>query len=548
MTRATILALCTVSFAFPQDFTGEWVASWRIPGSSRQIVLNLAHDRQGAWACSFGASPCASLVVNGARLSFVVAEGRFRGSFTGKLSADGKSIAGILLRDTGHLALDFERIGRAPEATPSPAAATAPAADSAGVLERALKKLSGTQSRLVRYTCLETVERSHYAVPATRTGANVMSEAPSSCSGRKFGAGGPLHLTFEDRLRLAVAVADGKEINSWASASGFDSRSISDLVSNGPTSTGAFGTLLVSVFENPNAQYQFAGQRSEDGRTLYTYTFDVPLEASSYHVATGSGWQKTAYHGSFDVVATTGELVRLMSETAELPDGSHACRYRTAANYHEVPIGGGQYLIPLESAFDDVFADGSEDHSALAFSTCHEYSAESSLTFGGAALPGGARTGPKTGQALPAGLSLTLALAAAIDTRTAAAGDAVTARVTKAVRAPGSDQILVSAGAIAHGRILEMRRQIDAAQFVIAIRYDTLEQNGSMAPLEVVAERELKAEHAPVKGRLLTRGAEFALPAQAASADAGSWFTLPASSGRAVMPAGSESKWTTVAQ
>jgi hypothetical protein len=357
-----------------------------------------------------------------------------------------------------------------------------------------------------------------------------------------------VNLIFEDRLRLAVAVAGGKEIDSWASASGFDSRSISKLVSNGPISTGAFGTLLVAVFENPSAQCQFAGQRSADGRTLYTYTFDVPLEASSYRVDTGSAWQKTAFHGSFDIDAATGELLRLMSETAELPDGAHACRYRTAANYHEVPIGGGQYLIPLESAFDDVYADGSEDHSALSFSACHEYSAESSLTFGEASLPGGAQTGPKTAQALPAGLSLTLALTAAIDTRTAAAGDAVTARVTKAVRAPGSDRILVSAGAVAHGRILEMRHEIDTAQFVVAIRYDTLEQNGSMAPLEVVSDRELKAEQAPAKGRLLTRGAEFALPAQAASADAGSWFTLAASSGRAVMAVGSESKWTTVAQ
>ncbi len=442
-------------------------------------------------------------------------------------------------------------IGNPPVATPATTTASATAvhqpADSAAVLERTLKKLSGTQNRLVRYTCLETVERSHYAVPATRTDMKVMTEAPPSCSGRQFSAGGPLHLIFEDRLRLAVAVADGKEIDSWASAGGFDSRSISKLVSNGPISTGAFGTVLVAVFENPSAQYRFAGQRSADGRTLYTYTFDVPLEASTYRVETGSGWQKTAFHGSFDLDAATSELLRVMTETAGLPDGAQACRYRTAANYHEVPIGGGQYLIPIESAFDDVVANGSEDHSVLAFSACHEYSAESSLTFGDAALPGAAQTGPKTEQALPAGLSLTLALTAVIDTRTAAAGDAVTARVTKAVRAPGSDQILVSAGAIAHGRILEMRHEIDTAQFVIAIRYDALEQNGSIAPLEVVADRGLKAQQAPAKGRLLTRGGEFALPAQAASADAGSWFTLAESSGRAVMTAGSESKWTTVA-
>jgi hypothetical protein len=294
----------------PQSYD-VWSGAATTSSATQKLLLNLSRDRKGAWACTIysgrngsGAIPCTSLVVNGARLTFAMTGGRFPMSFIGKLSADGKSIAGVLLRGKEHISLEFDRIGRPPVATPSPAttapattapATTAPAADSAAALERALKKLSGTQNRLVRYTCLETVERSHYAVPATRTGTNVMSEAPSSCNGRQFGAGGPLHLILEDRLRLAVAVADGKEIDSWASASGFDSRSIGKLVSNGPISTGAFGTLLVAVFENPSAEHQFAGQRSADGRTLYTYTFDVPLEASSYRVDTGSGWQRPLF-------------------------------------------------------------------------------------------------------------------------------------------------------------------------------------------------------------------------------------------------------------
>jgi hypothetical protein len=296
MTRAVILALCTLSFASAQDVAGEWIGTtqshdvWsrsaaissRTSGDTQKLVLNLARDRQGAWACTIysgrtgsGAIPCTSLAVKGARVNFVMMGGRFPMSFIGKLSADGKSITGVMQRGTEHLSLEFDRVGRPPAATPSPAtntvsAATAPATDSAAVLERGLTNLSGTHNRLVRYTCLETVERSHYAVPATRTGMNVMTEAPPSCSGRQFGSAGPLHLMFEDRLRLAVAVADGKEIDSWASAGGFDSRSISKLVSNGPISTGAFGTVLLAVFENPSAKYQFAGQRSTDGRTLYT--------------------------------------------------------------------------------------------------------------------------------------------------------------------------------------------------------------------------------------------------------------------------------------
>jgi hypothetical protein len=138
MTRAAILALCTLSFASAQDVTGEWVGTpqssdvWSGAGTTnsatQKLVLNLAGDRQGAWACTIysgrngsGAIPCTSLVVNRARVTFAMTGGRFPMSFIGKLSADGKSIAGVLLRGKEHISLEFDRIGRPPVATPSPA-------------------------------------------------------------------------------------------------------------------------------------------------------------------------------------------------------------------------------------------------------------------------------------------------------------------------------------------------------------------------------------------------------------------------------------------
>src|ERR1700678_3939634 len=112
MTRSAILALCTLSFASAQDVTGEWVGTpqsydiWSGAGitnsATQKLVLNLARDRQGAWACTIYSGrngiPCTSLVVNGARLTFAMTGGRFPMSFIGKLSADGKSITGVVLR------------------------------------------------------------------------------------------------------------------------------------------------------------------------------------------------------------------------------------------------------------------------------------------------------------------------------------------------------------------------------------------------------------------------------------------------------------------
>jgi hypothetical protein len=479
------------------------------------------------------------------------------------MSTDGKSIAGWMQGPGFNERLKFERLGRAPavktspETVPAPAAvaatpaalAPASAAESSALLSRALEKLAGTRRLLQKYTCIETIERSYYSEPAKKMGTDVMTTAPqSSCIGREFSQNGELILNVEDRLRLEVAVADGKEIDSWASADRFDSRSIHDVVATGPTSTGAFGTALVDIFENPGAHYTSLGKKNEGAREIFAYAFEVPVDASNYRVKLVNGWKKTAYHGWFEIDAATAELTGVVSETADLPADAQACRYRTATDYHYVPIGDGQYLIPVKSTLDALFPNTGESHSSIAFSDCHEYGAESSLVLEGDVRLAAADTAPKAALPLPPGLSLTVALLNPIDTRTTAAGDSVSAKVTKAVRAPGSDEILVAAGAVAHGRILQMRHEIASGQFLISIHFDTLEQNGAVAPLAVRSDRELKAEQAQTKNRFASRGTEFGLPLAGPAGETGSWFTLPAADGRATLAAGYESKWITVAQ
>jgi hypothetical protein len=171
---------------------------------------------------------------------------------------------------------------------------------------------------------------------------------------------------------------------------------------------------------------------------------------------------------------------------------------------------------------------------------------ESSLLWDPDAPRAAANASPKSAPPLPPGISLTLALANRIDTRTAAAGDAIMAKVTKAVHAQGSDEILVSAGAIAHGRIVQMRQEFATGHFLIAIRYDSLEQNGTVAPFAVRLDRELKAEQAQSKSRLPSRGTEFSLPAPIT--EPGTWFTLTPMAGHATVTAGTATKWITVSQ
>jgi hypothetical protein len=592
MTRTAIVATFAILMAnlcLAQDVTGNWagvlpnggpfggltqMSSAGPLGRLTQIVLRLSKNRNGelkgvmyAGARDGFALECTSLSLTGSKLSFTINGLPVSGttSFVGALSDDGNSIEGWLL----NYRLKLQRVGRArnantpsakvdapppqasPATEPEESPATAPpggSAEPSAILSRALAKLAGTGQRLLQYTCRETIERTYYSEPVKKLGTDLMTEAPThanSCDGREFSADGHLTLDMEDRLRLDVAVAGGKEIHSWASASGFDSRSVYDLVRNGPKSTGAFGTVLIDIFENPGAHYTFLGRKSEGSRELLDYAFDVPLEASHFFASAGNEWEKTAYFGSFEIDAATAELARVSLETAELTTDTQMCRIRTVTDYHYAQIGNGQFLIPRQSQFDTVSPNAGETRSVTTFSACHEYTSESSLVFDGPAPAAAMSAAPKTAPPLPPGLSLTLALTGPIDLGAAAAGDAVSARVTKAVRAPGSKEILVAAGAIAHGRILNIQHQYRSSQFQYSVRYDSLEQNGAVAPLAIELEREVKAEQRTRIG-FVSRGTEFSLSPVAATGETGSWFAVSAGSGGYVIPVGFESKWVTV--
>jgi hypothetical protein len=130
-----------------------------------------------------------TITLNGSKVSFAVDTQGGTRFFAGTLSDDGNSIDGWFM----NLPLKLERSGHARNAKSTPAKAApaavplpgappaevtpATAAESSAVLARALAKLKGTSERLLRYTCLETIERTYYSEPV-KLGAYAMSEAP----------------------------------------------------------------------------------------------------------------------------------------------------------------------------------------------------------------------------------------------------------------------------------------------------------------------------------------------------------------------------------
>jgi hypothetical protein len=416
----------------------------------------------------------------------------------------------------------------------------------AALLDQAREKIARTTQRLLKCTCLETIERTYYTLPAKKVNANVMTEAPAtSCDGKEFGKSGPLTLDAKDRLRLDVVVAENKEAYSWAAANRFDSRSVFEMVSNGPIGTGSFGTYLVDIFENPGTQFKFTAQKRQGAAQVFEYAFEVPAQDSHYDVRGDTEWKVTGYHGSFEIYSATAELARLVVETAQLPPDARMCRARTSIDYHYMLIGDDEFLIPRQSQLKTLSGNANETSSITTFSGCHEYTAESSLQFEAPESAAMVRPIPQPPAPLPPGLSVTLALLGAIDPRSAAAGDAISAKVSQSVRAPHSQQILLPAGATAHGRILQMRHQYSSSQFLISIRFDTIEVNGVATPLFLQWDREWKAQKASAQNGLRGRGPEFSLPPPS-TGESGGFFSLPAFRAGSVLPAGFKSKWITV--
>jgi hypothetical protein len=111
--------------------------------------------------------------------------------------------------------------------------------ESETVLARAREKIVAVAHQLPRYTCLETINREYFQVPCRAIHGKVFSRyAAPSCSATLDHPAKDLTLAGSDRLRLEVAVADGREIESWPGATRFDSRGIDEIVKTGPTSTG----------------------------------------------------------------------------------------------------------------------------------------------------------------------------------------------------------------------------------------------------------------------------------------------------------------------
>ena len=546
---AVFLALFAGSFAFAQDISGVWEGTALSTGTPaprpERVIVNISRKEPGALTgMIYGTEqagptyPFLSITFVDSTLNFVVNRNGVV-SFTGRMEPGGNAIDGWYGSQRLHLVRSHPLPPPKANETPLPTAR-----DATELLKATVEKIAAMTSQLKKYTCLESIDRAIYVTPPAKIKKNIMTQEAASCAGIRSGHTDNLLREATDRLRLQVAVADNTEIHSWPNAAEIGSRTVFQMVTTGPISTGSFGLYLVDVFLNPATVFHFLGRgvtKDASGeREIFAYTFQVPFQSSHMQIRAGNGWVVAGYSGSFDINAATAELASLRLETDELPPVTNMCRAATAIDYHMVLIGEGELLLPLRSQLDTINAKRDESVAVTTFSACHEYSAESSIRFDGdASSPGDASPSAPAPLVLPPGLEITLDLLEPI-VHNAAAGDVVEARVRDGVRDPQSHRVLIPAGATASGRITLMRhRYLPFSSYEVSMTFNKVDIGGTASPLSLrVARRNEKPRR---ENGLLPSRQEFSLPPDAGESD----VTVVFGSGAYAVPARWESKWIT---
>jgi hypothetical protein len=218
------------------------------------------------------------------------------------------------------------------------------------------------------------------------------------------------------------------------------------------------------------------------------------------------------------------------------------CALDAELDYSSVPARG-DLLLPARGQLRIAFQDARHTNNVTTFAACREYTTESELVFDEAppasdAAPA-ASTAPQI--ALPIGLPVTLAFTAPIDTATAAAGDLVQAKVVRPVRRAGSAATLIPAGATVHGRLTRVERHLlPEPYFLVAMSFNRLDWGG--ASHRFAARLEPSAELVRQLGTNVLGRSGGGLRYWGVGV-----LLFPSGREKWVIPAGYQSKWTTLA-
>jgi hypothetical protein len=304
------------------------------------------------------------------------------------------------------------------------------------------------------YTCLETIERAHREAHA-----------------RDFK---PV-----DTIRLEVSSVAGKELFAWPGSRQFEDRQVTAFVDSGTIGAGMFAMFASNLFVHGAGTREYRGEENLDGRTAVRCDFHLTAQESGFLIATNAS-AVVAASGSFWFDPVSLDLIRLDVYADAIPYSLRLEQAVFRTLYARTQIGDSDALLPKRSEVTMALFSGEADRNAIEFSQCREYRSESTITFNAPSPSLPEVPKPQVRQVdLPAGLLVRVELETPIDSKTAAVGDPLHARVLRDVRYKGD--LAVPQGAAITGHICRLGRSSTSAPFAVGIELSEIEWEGTRA-------------------------------------------------------------------
>jgi hypothetical protein len=318
-------------------------------------------------------------------------------------------------------------------------------------LKREVRKAVAT---LDNYTCVETIDREE----------------------RKNARQRFQHL---DTLNVEVAVVKDRELYSWPGAKEFEDRDVAEMVGAGLMSTGGFRSAIKSVFIDNVSTIKWHGEEEILGRRALRWDYVIPYNLSGWvvHVEGRSGLVSET--GSFWADAETLELLGIETVAGDIPPDLLVASIKQTVDYSRMHVRERDPLLPQSVETSVTKLNGVESLNRIEFSHCREFSGAAELSFNKPASIENPASAVTEFQ-IPAGLEISVRMAQAIDSKTAAVGDSIRAIIDMPVRSHGTD--LIPKGALLLGRIRRLERQLEPhPYYLVGLEFTDIEFAGHHA-------------------------------------------------------------------
>ena len=229
--------------------------------------------------------------------------------------------------------------------------------DPGATLSRIRDKVAEHLSLLPNYTCHEVIDR---FVQSVRTRG----------------------LRQYDRVEVEVAFVGQRELFARPGDAHFQEQPITEMVRTGLIGNGTFGSITANVFLGDSATFEYRGPAEMDGHKTYRYDFQVSQGKSQFFVNYNLTEARVPFWGSFWADSETYDLARIEIAADQMPLDFGLSLVKESVQYTGLQIHDSEFLLPLHGGMETADTSGNITRNDVALQQCHEFTGESSVTFG----------------------------------------------------------------------------------------------------------------------------------------------------------------------